>query len=320
MSNAVGNAMTGGTRNEDRLSRDGPPGLRDLLRPIELEDFLLNYWGKKPLFVKAERGDKLARLFDMERFRRAVKNEAAVELRGSLDSGATYFSARGADVDTLLKGGATLCVDHLEGVDEGLRACRDAVAREIRYPGKIDFRGYVSPDGGGFDTHFDQRIATVLQIAGQKRWCFSRQPAVDYPEYQAVPDGKGGVKYGRTAKPEQVGGEDFLPPVEAEFLEVVLQPGDLLCLPAGTWHKAKAVGWSLALNLAFTPVRVRDLVWRIISQCLASDPAWRMGIVPALEGKEAGGPEESRDTVAHHIRQLRILLEELERTDSGPRT
>ena len=284
------------------------------------KDFLLDYWGKKPLFVKAARNDKFARLFDMDRFRRAVKNETSVELRGSLDSGASYFSARGADVDTLLKGGATLCADHLETVDQGLRACRDAVARELRYPGLIDFRAYVSPDGGGFDTHFDQRIATVLQIAGQKRWRFSRQPAVDYPEYQAVPDGKGGVKHGMNATPDMVRAADFAQPVESEFLEVVLQPGDLLCLPAGTWHKAKAMGWSLALNLAFAPVRVRDVVWRILSQHLALDAVWRQGIVPALADDSDVRPGEPGDTLGHHIRRLRALIEELERSDAAPGT
>jgi ribosomal protein L16 Arg81 hydroxylase len=37
---------------------------------------------------------------------------------------------------------------------------------------------------------------------------------------------------------------------DVAFHEVVLHPGDLLCLPAGTLHAAKAIDGSLALNLA----------------------------------------------------------------------
>jgi hypothetical protein len=72
--------------------------LRDLLHPISLKAFLLNYWGKKPLFVKAAQGDRFGKLFDMDRFRSAVRSGTPAELRGSLDSGATYFPVRGAKV------------------------------------------------------------------------------------------------------------------------------------------------------------------------------------------------------------------------------
>jgi ribosomal protein L16 Arg81 hydroxylase len=296
-----------------------PLGLRELLEPISVGEFLRDYWGKKPLYVEASRSDKFATLFDLERFRSAIRDEKTVKLRGSLDSGASYFSVRGGDVDTLLKGGATLCADHLEETDNGLRACTGMVARELRYPGKVDFRCYLSPDGAGFDTHFDQRIATVLQIAGQKRWRFSRQPAVDYPEYQAVPDGKGGVKHGRTLHPAQLAAGDFVPPNEAEFEEVVLRPGDVLCLPAGTWHKAKAIGWSLALNLAFNPVRVHELVWTTIRKHLESDPIWRQGIVPVPAENVGPDPQGSGETLGHYMRRLRKVLEELEGIDAGSR-
>src|SRR4051812_15307749 len=126
------------------MTSEGAPGLQDLLHPIEPREFLRDYWGKQPLFVPSADRGKFATLFDMDRFQRAVRREGVVELRGSFDSGATYFTARGVDVDTLVKGGATVCADHLEQADEGLRACRDAVVRELRYPGNIDIRGYLS--------------------------------------------------------------------------------------------------------------------------------------------------------------------------------
>jgi ribosomal protein L16 Arg81 hydroxylase len=297
---------------------DSPPhtlGLAEILHPVTVAELLRDYWGKKPLHIEASRRDRFATLFDLDRFRRAVIDDRVVKLRGSLDSGASYFSARGGDIDTLLKSGATLCADHLEEADPGLGACVERVARELRYPGKIDFRCYLSPDGAGFDTHFDQRIATVLQIAGQKRWRFSPRPAVDYPEYQAVPDGKGGVEHGRTLNPDVLAVSDFTPPDDAGFLEVVLRPGDLLCLPAGTWHKAKAVGWSLALNLAFAPVRVHEIVWATVRKRLDTDPVWRQGIVPVpAEGGEPGGSEP---TLRDYIRRLRNVLDELERADAA---
>ena len=115
-------------------------------------------------------------------------------------------------------------------------------------------KAYASPDGCGFNTHFDKGIATTLQIEGRKRWRYSTAPAVCCPTDNALVTPGGGVRYvGRTASSlaswERV--EDVN---QSSFEEVTLEPGDVLCLPAGTWHDAKAIGRSLALNLSFQPL------------------------------------------------------------------
>jgi hypothetical protein len=114
--------------------------------------------------------------------------------------------------------------------------------------------------------HFDKRVATTLQIAGKKRWKFSTTPA------KAWPDHNGLYKDGRV---EPVGPDNGKLPDEMEFREVELSPGDLLCLPAGAWHAARGVGFSLALNIYFAPRNLFDSLAPLFQEFAASNEKWR---------------------------------------------
>jgi len=50
------------------------------------------------------------------------------------------------------------------------------------------------------------------------------------------------------------------PPDEASLSEVILNPGDILQLPKGTWHRAQASGGSLGLTLAMESASPLELV------------------------------------------------------------
>jgi hypothetical protein len=60
-----------------------------------------------------------------------------------------------------------------------------------------------------------------------------------------------------------------------EFREVELSPGDLLCLPAGAWHAARGVGFSLALNIYFAPRNLFDPLAPLFQEFAASNENWR---------------------------------------------
>ena len=110
---------------------------------------------------------------------------------------------------------------------------------------------YLSPRGYGFNAHFDAHIVTQLQIEGRKRWRYSVRPGVVDPLDNGFADEGGEVRViGRS--PSELRSWERASVADATFEEVVLEPGDLLCLPPGTWHEAKAVERSLALNVAFS--------------------------------------------------------------------
>jgi uncharacterized protein (DUF2237 family) len=71
---------------------------------------------------------------------------------------------------------------------------------------------------------------------------------------------------------------------------VELDPGDLLCLPAGTWHSARGVGFSLALNLYFAPRSLLDQFIPLLQNFTALNEHWRGGPPVTLEKVQGNMP------------------------------
>jgi ribosomal protein L16 Arg81 hydroxylase len=167
------------------------------------------------------------------------------------------------DIKEMFHAGATICVTGMERAHPALARAALRATRELRYPGTVSFRAYLSPAGSGFDLHYDARIATTLQLAGVKRWWFSTTPAMHFPLANSP------RPLERNTQPR--------PPNPRSLRSVLLRPGDLLCLPAGTWHRARAQADSLALNLAFdhNTTSVIDALADAVEARLEQDETWR---------------------------------------------
>jgi ribosomal protein L16 Arg81 hydroxylase len=264
--------------------------LRALLSPITPQRFVHEYWAKKPLFVKGFR-DKYKGFFDGETFIRALSLPGPAPedfLRASFDKKTATRSPKGKDewasvafrasleqAVPLFNAGATLCVTQMETRVPRLAPFLAAIKRQLGYPGKVSFNAYLSPPEAGFNWHFDGRIASTLQIEGSKRWRFSNRAAVPWPHANGALRADGTGQY--TDSKEN--GEEWkriAPFDEKDTTEVLLEPGDLLILPAGVWHDAcgGATG-SLALNLSFTAVSFTLLMQNLLDDLMAPNPHWR---------------------------------------------
>jgi ribosomal protein L16 Arg81 hydroxylase len=213
----------------------------------------------------------------------------------------------------LYAAGATLCFRNINSLSDNLASFSARVRQDLGFLGKVDLRAYLSPDGQGFDTHFDARVATTLQVEGRKRWRYSNEVAIDWPHYQVTPGGNGTLKVGRALNAWEV----FRPVEECSFEEVILEPGDVLCLPAGTWHSAEAAGYSLALNLAFS---FEDGFWpmfsKIIEGIVVTNPAWRTPPQPSSEVHE--GDSLAADAEGYLNARLVDLAEIIEELRGNP--
>jgi len=274
------------------------------LAPVTPEQFVREYWGRKPLFVKGFK-EKYAGFFDGETFGRALTAPGPYPddfLRASFDRktergtsalpalpGELRSSAIRASVDQagpLFDAGATLCVSQLEMRVPALAPFAAAIKRQLGFVGKASFNAYLSPAGSGFNWHFDGRIASTLQIEGSKIWRFANEPALAWPRGNGSIRGDGTAHY--TDPIAAQSWEQLAPFDERAVTEVLLEPGDLLILPAGIWHEAcGGTGGSLALNLSFTPVSYTAFVRELLDALLAADPAWRSP-APVLRGAEPG--------------------------------
>lgn len=269
------------------------PVMQYLIGPVALNEFLNEFWARRPLYVPGRAG-KFRGLFSMERLsehlgasldRSRGSPAQPLRVRASYDHGITHIDASLADAITYYDRGATLCVEGLDAHDQHLAALATTVKRELNFLGTTDIRAYLSPDKQGFENHFDVRIATTLQIEGQKRWRYSEDTAVVWP-YLQVPAGFGPASL---LQP----GEMCRPLDECTFHEVILKPGDVLCLPAGCWHSAEAIGHSLALNLAFSGF---GSFWGpVLMSVLSTSPVLRAPAPPAVFGGSPASFPQSVD-------------------------
>jgi ribosomal protein L16 Arg81 hydroxylase len=294
------------------LTRTAPPPLvhaagqelRALLWPISPETFVHDYWAKKPLFVKGFK-DKYQGFFDAESFRQALAAPGLGSddvLRASFDaktgsgssaapkageSSSSVFRASIEQAVPLFKAGATLCLSQVETRVPALARFLAAIKRQLGYPGKASFSAYLSPPGSGFNWHFDGRIASTLQIEGSKRWRFSNHAAIAWPRGNGTLRADGAAHYADPNVTAQAW--EALAPFDADDTnEVLLEPGDLLILPAGLWHEACGGDeGSLALNLSFTPLPHTLLVRNLLETLLTPEAEWR-SMSPVLPGSVAG--------------------------------
>ena len=265
--------------------------LEALLHPIPPATFVNEYWGKKPLFVKGFR-EKYKGFFDGPALTHAIAHPGSSSpdhLHASFDKKAQQKPASNEPEDlartfpvppemagTLFDAGATLCLTDIHARVPRLAHFVAAIKRQLGYPGRVAFAAYLSPAGAGFNWHFDGRIASTLQLEGSKRWRFSNRVAIDWPRGNGVMLSDGSARYGDSKTHPREEWERLEPLDKKKITEVVLEPGDLLVLPAGTWHDAAGgTTGSLALNLSFTPLSYTSFVGDLLDAVLAPNAGWR---------------------------------------------
>lgn len=135
---------------------------------------------------------------------------------------------------------------------------------------------YASPSGTGFPMHLDPHHVFVLQCRGSKRWRFGRTPALPNARENAKVTANGSSVFsGRYEGVSLVGGKGMVPaPSDDALEEVVLQPGDALYLPPGTWHTACAEEFSLAISLSPARLTPYDLIVQWLDGQSLQHPEW----------------------------------------------
>lgn len=233
------------------------------------------YWNRRPLHLSdgRARAGNLGVTLDsfLETIRPAMEPTRVVVK-------AQYFTPRGVHQEMLvpaasvplaadlLGAGMTLCVANYHRLSAPVAELARGLAAAVGIPGEVDVACYVSRDGGGFGLHFDDTPIFVIQCEGAKRWRFSATTIVESTRW------RGNVRADDhrevAAFVRRVPGAQLTIPREADLLDCVLRPNDLLYLPAGTWHRTYADDVSVALTFSLSSRRIDEALAQAIGQCL----------------------------------------------------
>ncbi len=259
--------------------------LEELVSPVSCDEFVDSHFARTSLYVPGQ-PHKFEQLFSWEKLRLALargqqikdrRYNIAASFAGGEENGSSHTlkEVEHSQVSGLLSAGATICITNIHMADPLLARWAQEIRAQLNFNGTVGVNCYVSADGSGLPMHYDKRVATTLQIAGNKRWRFSVKPAKVWPDTNEVyEEGQMGERVGNL-------------PAEMEFREVELGPGDMLCLPAGAWHSARGVGFSLALNLYFQPQNLFNQLMPLLQGFSVANEKWRGG-PPATTGKIQG--------------------------------
>ncbi len=292
--------------------------LQDLLSPLTCEEFAKTYFARQSLHVKGH-PTKFDHIFGWENLKEALARGREIQdkrfnltasFAGGEEGGSTkqMFVTTVDKVSELLNSGATICITNIHMADPGLARWAQAIRAQLNFTGTVGVNCYVSADGSGLPMHYDKRVATTLQIAGSKRWKFSTTASTPWPNQNGL------FQNGRM---EPVGEDHGKRPEEMEFREVELNPGDVLCLPAGAWHAARGVGFSLALNLYFSPRNLFDRLTPLFQEFAASNERWRGGPPVTVEKIQGKMPESITAYMRERLDELhRLALKLIEQPDA----
>jgi hypothetical protein len=254
--------------------------LADIIYPMSLQNFAGFCEGGRPFYIKG-RPSKYAGLFDLASFKAAAKHAASITVsyatagRGSMTPSQPISSSR---IDKHYSKGATICVRGLEQTAPGFRAVVANCRSTLGFAGWIDCRAYLSADKAGYTPHFDDKTVLTLQIEGTKKWLVAPHPAVQYPLDNAGRHPDGVYRYFRENPNVDLWERFDQPQFEKTATAYTLRPGDLLLVPAGVWHAARADGHSLSIAVTFNHVgtgSAHEIILSAIRNVLIADSRWR---------------------------------------------
>jgi len=256
------------------------PTLADLVSPLTETEFLA-LLRRRDFAYRPANGSCEAPLLSWQALRRMIEagnhpkepDDIRVTRESVIAPPERWMTDGKVDVrklDGFLAKGFSIVMINIEPHVPALAAICDEIRSRLH---ERTFVGVVVTSGaanGAFRVHYDPEDLLILQVEGTKRWQFFG-PAVANPVR--------GMPKEEPPKPEPV-------------FDEVLEPGDLLFVPAGKWHHCESgLSTSVHLGIFFQPPTgwhaVNALVRPLISEEMFRTPLTRLGDAAALAAMEA---------------------------------
>jgi 50S ribosomal protein L16 3-hydroxylase len=228
-----------------------------LLGGISPEQFMSQYWQKKPLLIRAAVPDFKPLVAEKELLEMAANEEVESRLVEHTAKGWKLSPGPNDKPPSMKKKDWTLLV---QGVDLHVQAVH-ALLQQFRFVPDArldDLMISLAGEGGGVGPHFDSYDVFLLQASGRRRWQISAQK--DLTLVDGAP-----LKILQNFKPTQ---------------EYILEPGDMLYLPPRYAHDGVALDagcqtYSIGFRAPKAGELARELLHRIaeeIADGMEDDP------------------------------------------------
>lgn len=222
--------------------------LHKIIGSIDQESFFNNYFEKKPLFQRAE--SSLINMFTLADFDRyliagegMLHNLVRITKDGVAITIPTYHGQATTQREFVLeafKSGATLKLEDLDNRHSDIaKICKSL---EDIFGGYVFAKPFLTgANFPGLDTHFDTTEVFVVQLEGRKVW-HVWDKVIDNPTL-----------------PLQQNFKDV--DLGAPSIEVILEPGDILYIPAGAPHSARCLdSHSLHMAIGLQPIKIFEVL------------------------------------------------------------
>jgi 50S ribosomal protein L16 3-hydroxylase len=208
-----------------------------LLGGISPQQFLSEYWQKKPLLIRQAIPDFTGVVDLDELFELACDEDVESRLIRHTDAG--WQVSRGPQKASSLKGRKQPWTVLVQGLNLWVREADELLHRFDFIPQARldDLMVSYATDGGGIGAHFDSYDVFLLQGVGKRRWRIG-----DQSEHTLVE----GAPLKLIA--------DFRPTDEW-----VLEPGDMLYLPPRYAHEGTAIGECTTYSIGFRAPQAQEL-------------------------------------------------------------
>jgi ribosomal protein L16 Arg81 hydroxylase len=278
-----------------------------LLGDFDRAAFFAHHWEKRSLHLPHADPLRFAHLISHESFfgqeiQRCQHLKASTRAK---DGWNQEVRIQPEQAEKLFKAGLTICASILDE-DGPCRAVLAAYRSAFVTAAPPHVNCYYSPDQAGYGLHFDTHPVWILQVAGSKHWTVSFEPAVVNPPFNVIfPPGRQRVKlpWITLDRPDVDDPE--------RFMHVRLDPGDVLYIPAGGWHAARAEGSSLALTLAQGRVSTLDLFSLLVNSTAALQLRPVTDRLPPLPGPSSAGHAACRAELLARLGQDLAQLQQL---------
>jgi hypothetical protein len=245
-----------------------PSTLEELIAPLAKQDFLTLLRQRNLIHLPASDADRFKALLDWQtlvgQFERGAHPRGLADVRVVKDSttvhpehwltrnkGDKFNKVDVAKIEAFLAEGYSLVVTPLQSHVASLTPLYESIAAELSEKIKI---GVVVTTGlcqSAFNLHFDPEDLIILQVEGTKRWRI----------------------YGPAVPNPVIGMPKPPPPAETTpIFDKVLQPGDLLFLPAGNWHHCEnGPDRSVHLGIFCIPPTFLHVLKSLVSQLVSEE-------------------------------------------------